>query len=124
MATTITCLLVTNDPDDFLEFSEALNEISKDAILVAVADTARAITLLVDKLQTPDFIFLNLSMYGGRPESFLKQVKENKKLSKVCVVGYGDSVSLNGTKSHVSHFLNDNFSYTDLKKFLIRLLNS
>lgn len=123
MTTTITCLLVTNDPDDFLEFSEALNEISKDAIVIAVADMTRAVALLAGKLSTPDYIFVNLSMPGVKPENFLRQMKENEKLKRLPVVGFGVSQNLDGIKSHLSHFLGEDYSYSDLKKFLMKLLN-
>ena len=122
MTKTIACLLVTNDPDDFLEFSEALNEISDDAILVAVADTTRAIKLLQEKLQRPDFILINLSMYGGMPETFLKLLIDHDTLKRVPVVGYGASENLDGVKSRISQFLGEDFSYADLKKSLTALL--
>jgi CheY-like chemotaxis protein len=114
-----TCLLVTDDPDDHHAFSEALAEISEDAIVVNVLDSQKALKLLSAGRHAPDYLFLDLSMNGIRINSFLKTIKSDDALRKIPTVVYGDQSAF----EQISHFedlvfFDEDYEYSELKNFL------
>jgi CheY-like chemotaxis protein len=117
-----TCLLVTDDPDDQLEFSEALNGIAKDAVLIAVADSKKALSLIENKLLMPSFIFLDISMVRIKPNEFINRVTKLK-LRNTTLVVYGKKKKVGNirlTKGEI--FLDSGYTYPELQQFLYRLL--
>jgi CheY-like chemotaxis protein len=118
-----TCLLVTDDPDDHLAFSEALKEISEQTTVMIILDSQKALDLITFKKHVPDYIFLDLSTHGIRINTFLKTLHADPKLVSIPIVVYGDQKSFEKVedKDRVSFFSKD-YEYTDLKKFLKEML--
>src|SRR5688500_10502081 len=114
-----TCLLVSDDPDDHIEFSEALYEISNDVILVTVTHPGKAVDLLVLRQCVPSYIFLNLEMNGLNPDDFLMAVEANADLKGIEIIAYGEYGDYDKLKTRrVTAFLNHQMSYTELRNFL------
>ena len=120
-----TCLLVTDDPDDHQAFSEALAEISDDAIVLNVLDSQKALKFLSTKRYAPDYIFLDLSMNGIRVNAFLNSIRADQQLVQIPTVLYGDRTTLDaiGRYDDVMFFDKD-YEYSELKNFLSEFIRS
>ena len=114
-----TCLLVTDDPDDHHTFSEALAEISENAIVLNVLDSEKALKLLKAKKHSPDYMFLDLSMNGIRINSFLKTIRTDEDLKHLPTVVYGEQSALDQI-GHYDNivFIDEDYEYSELKNFL------
>lgn len=119
-----TCLLVTDDPDDYQVFSEALSEISPSVVLVVVPDSEKALDLLKAKKFLPDYIFLDLSMHGVRGYNFLKVLKGDDALKRIPVVVYGSDGELEDAREiDIAAFFSKDYNYSELRRFLKDILN-
>lgn len=118
-----TCLLVSDDPDDHIEFSEALYEISNDVILVTVTHPGKAIELLALRQCVPAYIFLNLEMTGYDADDFLTAIEANGDLEGIEIIAYGEYSDYDKLKTRrISAFLNHQMSYTELRNFLQKVV--
>lgn len=118
-----TCLLLSDDPDDHIEFTEALQEVSGNYVLMAVHDAAKAIQLLAFNKLLPDLLIVDLTVSGLDAERFFETV-QRVELSHMSVVAYGDTMNLS-MRSHprIKVFLDDDMTYSDLRKVLTDVLN-
>jgi DNA-binding NtrC family response regulator len=115
-----TCLLVTDDPDDHLAFSEAVSEVSDKAVVLIILDSQKALSLLMAKTHTPDYIFLDLSMQGIRINPFLHEIRSEAGLGNIPTVVYGDIASLYSIESVDGvTFFDKDYEYSQLKNFLM-----
>lgn len=120
-----TCLLVTDDPDDHQAFSEAFSDVSREAIVLNVLDSNKALNLLQSKKHIPDYFFIDLSMHGMRVNTFLKIFRNDPAISKIPTVLYGlesdiDKVDDRGDLL----FFNKEFGYAELRNFLKKFIES
>jgi CheY-like chemotaxis protein len=119
------CLLVTDDPDDHQAFSEALSEISADAIVLIILDSQKAIQLFKAYAHRFDYIFLDLSMNGIRINSFLKGIAGNPDLKSVRILVYGEEGSFARIDSNEKLvFFKKEYEYSELRDFLKMFLIS
>lgn len=113
------CLLVTDDPDDHLAFSEALLEISEGAIVLIILDSQKAIQLFRTYTHKFDYIFLDLSMNGIRINSFLKSIDGNPGLKSVRILVYGEEGSFARIENNEKLvFFKKEYEYSELRDFL------
>lgn len=120
-----TCLLVSDDPDDHIEITEALYEISDDAVLVGITHAQKAMDLLALKRLLPDYVILNLAITGFNPDVFIKTLEEDPELQKIRLIAYGDDEDYRKLKSpRIAAFLNSDASYSELRNFLEDMLDS
>jgi CheY-like chemotaxis protein len=113
------CLLVTDDPDDHQAFTDALNEISDNAVVVVILDSLKALTLLLEKSFLPDYIFVDLSMNGIRINSFLKRLRQEERLKKIPIVLYGDKGNYAATEEYeLLFFFKKDYDFSELKNLL------
>jgi two-component SAPR family response regulator len=120
-----TCLLVSDDPDDHIEFSEALYEISNEIILISVTHPKKALDLLLMKKCNPDFIFVNLEMNGFSPDDFLTAIEQDPDLERISLIAFGEYSEYDKLKSRrISSFMNNDTSYSELRNFLAKVVNS
>ena len=118
-----TCLLISDDPDDHLEFSEAMYEVSNDTILISLVNARKAMDLLKANICVPDFIFFDLSD-GVHADVFLTAMQKNPIMENVPVIVYGDYSEYERiTTLGVAAYLNKDYSYSDLRAFLKKVLN-
>lgn len=113
------CLLVTDDPDDHQAFSEAISDISEKAIVLIILDSHKALELLKAKQQSPDYLFLDLSMHGIRINSFLKVLKQDLVLGSLPTLVYGEELSFSKIDDPANlFFFSKEYEYSALKNFL------
>ena len=113
-----TCLLVSDDPDDHIEFSEALSEISDDTVVMTISDPSKAVEVLLLKKCMPEYLLLNLGMYDFTPDDFFDSLKEDS-LKNVTVIAYGEAMNPSTVRhQRIDKFLDDGLSYSELKKAL------
>jgi CheY-like chemotaxis protein len=113
------CLLVTDDPDDHQAFTDALNEISDNAVVVVILDSHKALTLLLEKSFLPDYIFVDLSMNGIRINSFLKTLRLEDGFKTVPIVLYGDKGNYAATEEYEAlFFFKKDYDFSELKQLL------
>lgn len=118
------CLLISDDPDDHIEFTEALNEISNEIVLLTVADPEKAITLLARRLVNPEYIFLNLEMNDFTADDFLDALASNG-LEHIEIIAYGEYGDFDRLQAHrITAFLNSEMGYSDLTNFFAKLVSS
>jgi hypothetical protein len=111
-----TCLLISDDPDDHIEFSEALYEVSDDAVLVTVSDFKKALDLLTLRKCIPEFVFLNLAIPAFEQREFFDALDDDSVLKNVKVITYGESPEIKSAR--VTAVLDPDLSYSQLKDFL------
>ena len=119
-----TCLLISDDPDDHIEFSEALYEVSNDAVLVTVSDMKKSIDLLLLQKCVPEFIFLNLSI-ADLDLKGLFHALDRPGLDGIQVVAYAEPADATEERHQgITSFLDINSSYSQLKTYLRELLGN
>lgn len=114
-----TCLVISEDPDDHIEFSEALYEISDDIVVISVSDVRKAVDLLMLKRCIPDFIFLNGGIGDLEPDRFFGALNGEPLLKDVKVIAYGESMSLRSPR--VTATIESDLSFSELKGALRRV---
>lgn len=123
MTTLKTCLLISDDPDDHFEFSEALHETSDDVVLLSVFDSQKILELLQQKKVIPDFIFLDLSVDGSILTKFSDFLRADKTYSGTRLVPYGNDFAMGKPRSpNITSLPGKDFSYSELKEFLKGIL--
>jgi|SRR4051812_2887884 len=86
-------LLVDDDPDDLLLFSEALNEIEAHVSYESVPDGIEALKKLTSATHIPQLIFLDLNMPIMHGFECLKRIKANELLQKIPIIIFTTSSS-------------------------------
>jgi CheY-like chemotaxis protein len=85
-------LLVDDDEDDKLLFSEALTVLDKSIQCWTAADGQHALDILMFELVVaPDIIFLDLNMPRMNGMEFLKTIKSHRSYKKIPVIIYSTS---------------------------------
>lgn len=114
-----TCLLISDDPDDHIEFSEALNEVSEQCVMITVSDIRKAIDLLVHKKCVPEFVLLNLDIADFSSDDFFHALDGDSLLKNIRIVAYGDTVDSESVDlSRVNRFIDGDLTFSELKKEL------
>lgn len=93
MSDTYSLLLVDNDPDDFLIFSQAIERTGHPAACGHAVDGRVALELLEGMEQLPRFIFLDINMHGMNGLELLSVMERNPRLRDIPVVMYSTSNS-------------------------------
>lgn len=113
-----TCLLVSPDPDDQVEFTEALYEISEDITVLVVPDPRKAADLVLSKRLIPDYIIIDLEINGGH-DRFFEKLSKDPAFDKIFIIAYADFSEYEQDKStRISAFLERDSSYSSIKTFL------
>lgn len=119
-----TCLLITDDPDDHDAFSEALSEIASQNILFVISNSEKALALLQSKRHRPDYIFVDLTMYGMRKNYFLNTMSGDFELADIPIILYGDKTDCDKMNGFHCPFLSKDYSYAELRIFLAQVFKS
>jgi hypothetical protein len=119
-----TCLLISDDPDDHIEFSEALYDISDDTVLVMVSNPRKAVDLLALKRCIPEYIFLKIGINDFDPE-ILFETLDDPDLRHVQVIACVEAPEFARFRNpRIAAFLDADASYSELKTFLARLMGA
>lgn len=114
-----TCLLISDDPDDHIEFSEALNEISEECVMITVSDVRNAIDLLLHKKCLPEFVLLNLGIADFSSDDFFNALDGDVLFKNIRIIAYGDTVdSETADLSRINRFIGSDLGFSELKKKL------
>jgi hypothetical protein len=118
-----TCLLISDDPDDHIEFTEALYEIADDVVVLIVPDPGRASDLVLSKRHIPDYLIVDLGINGFTHDDFFAKLQQDPDLSKIFIVAYGDDADYANAKTmRFSTFLNRDSTYSDMRTLLRKML--
>lgn len=117
-----TCLLISDDPDDHTEFSEAIYEISDDVVLLSVSHIRKATDLLASGKCVPEFILLNLAIPEFDPDGFFGILNDDPVFKRVQVIAYGEAVGIRSPRVQV--MLDHDLSYSELKKSLGKVMGT
>lgn len=113
------CLLVTDDPDDHIAFTDAITEHTRNAVVLVILDSQKALEFLIEKSLHPDYIFLDLSMHGIRINSFIKTLRADKAFAGIPTVLYGSQANFAGVDDTSDViFFDKEYTYSALKEFL------
>jgi hypothetical protein len=118
------CLLLTDDPDDQQSFSNAISEIAPENILISVIDANHAVKLLSSQKIHPDFVFVDVSMYGLDVSKIRITTNREGAPGKVPLALYGYEEDSGAARS-LSDFpyLNKDCTYSDLINFIRSVLH-
>ena len=118
-----TVLLISDDPDDHVQFTEVTNEIAADVAVVAILDSRKASHFLSAKPFIPDLIIVNLSMNELDGELF-RRINTDGELTNTPLLVYGEFSEFAGVPSkRVSAFLENDFTYSRLRTLMQKILN-
>lgn len=118
-----TCLLISDDPDDHIEFSEALYEIASDAVLMTVSDVQKAVQVLILKKCTPEYVFLNVGMPGLTLDEFFSALNHDATLTNITIIAFGDNIDRDSINtSRITTFIDEGLSFSELKNELRKVI--
>lgn len=83
-------MLITDDPDDHNEISEAIARISENIVVVIILDSDQAGRVLSAKAHVPDFLIIDLAMEGLNINAMLELIRSDAKLSRIPILTYGE----------------------------------
>ena len=117
-----TTLLISDDLDDHLSFTEAFQTVAPGMVVIAILSQEKALELLRSRKLVPDYIFLDMTTPDSDLTKFLSSVKMIEDGKKFSVTVYGeDSDTPNRTISGVSKFDKD-YEFPQLINFFKTLL--
>jgi hypothetical protein len=114
------CLLVTDDPDDQLEFTEALDQVTNDILVLTIAASEKALYVVEENIIVPDYLFLNLTIEDLDSSAWATYLARH---SSVVTVTFGDVDFFQTLNKKTVHFLNHDFNFSQLRNFLTQLIN-
>jgi CheY-like chemotaxis protein len=121
-----TFLIVDDDEDDHLFFTEALLEVNAKAILLHAANGLQAIRILQNGTQNPQFIFSDLNMPLMNGIEFLIMIKKEKLFSEIPIYILTTSINTDARQEALAAGAAGFFSkpprIEDLKKILKTVL--
>jgi hypothetical protein len=118
-----TCLLISSDPDDHTEFSEAIDDICKDTVLMSVSNSRKALDMLTARLYIPAYIFLDLSAEDLDIDHFLNDIDTTYRSGEIQLIIYGNDQDFQQVKNNkFSDFFNRDSGFTMLKEFLLQII--
>ena len=121
-----TILLVDDDPDDQMLFSEALFEANASVVYTSAVDGVDALQQLHPSATLPDLIFMDVNMPRMDGISCLKEIRGTDNLRNIPVVMY--STSSYYYKECIEHgaldYIEKPNDYTQLCNTLKNILNS
>lgn len=120
-------LIVDDDRDDVDLFCEAIAEIDDSIECLSATDGEQALRVLLSKVPSPDFIFLDLNMPKLSGKQCLIEIKKSKKWRSIPVIIYTTSKNEEDKretkKLGAAGFITKPSSYKDILRTLSRVLN-
>lgn len=117
-----TTLLISDDLDDHLSFTEAFQRVAPAMVVIAVLSQEKALELLRSRKLVPDYIFLDMTTPDSDLTKFLSNVKMIEDGKKFSVTVYGeDNDMINRQRSGISKFDKD-YEFPQLVDFFKSLI--
>lgn len=93
-----TTLLISDDLDDHLSFTEAFAKVLPSMVVVAVLSQDKAIELLSSRKLVPDYVFLDLTSPNSDVSALLASIRNNEDGKHISFTAYGgeESFSVEG----------------------------
>lgn len=114
-----TCLLVSDDPDDHVELTEAIYEVSEDVIVLLISDNHRASDLVLSKRHIPDFLMMDIAVNGFDHNNFFAHLEADPDFAHLSLIVYGDEGDFEHiTSEKVVARLPRDLTYSKIKIFL------
>ena len=114
-----TCLLVSDDPDDHAELTEAIYEVFEDVIVLLVSDNRRAADLILSKRHIPEFLMMDVAVNGFDHNNFFARLETDPDFAHLSLIVYGDDGDFEHiTSEKVVARLTRDLTYSRLKMFL------
>src|SRR5690606_20748319 len=114
-----TCLLVSDDPDDHVMFTEVLHDISSDIVLINVMDALKAFRLLSSGRYHPDYLIVDASNAANDVAAF----EQAPELERIPLVVYGEFPHVTTTTtSRAVAFLGNDLTYSRLRTMLAAVI--
>ena len=118
-----TCLLVSDDPDDHVEITEAIYEIADDIVVFVVSDARRAASLLLSKRHIPDYFIVDIGVNGFTHDHFFSSLKTDSEYKSMFVLAYGDASEFENLRlDGISAFMERDTSYSVIRDFLRKVI--
>ena len=86
-------LFIDDDPDDYLIFCDALNEINPQARCQYKENGPTALAFLQEELVLPNYIFLDINMPGMDGAECLRRIKKDERLKDIPVIIFSTSLT-------------------------------
>ena len=121
----MTILTVDDDEEDIEIFLEAVRDIDSSILCVVARSAEEALMILNSDMDLPQYIFLDINMPKIDGHSCLKEIKKDKRFSKIPVIMYS---TYNGKKEMEMYrglgadYLPKQNSYNDLIRALKKVL--
>jgi hypothetical protein len=111
-------LFISDDPDDFQVFQEAIDEISKDIVLMNIGDSKKALRYLRQSQTLPDYLFIDLTMADSYAALF-REMSSDSRLKNIPKIALVDDESRAGL-DHQFFLIDKGLDFGELKHELIR----
>jgi hypothetical protein len=111
-------LFISDDPDDYQTYQEAIDEISRDIVLVNIGDSKKAMRYLRQIQILPDYLFIDLTMPDSYASLFM-EVNTNSRLKRVPTIAVVDDESRRQVDSQF-FLIDKSIDFAELKNELVR----
>jgi hypothetical protein len=117
-------LLITDDPDDFIEFSSALDEISPEAVLLTIPNSQKAKRVLEERILVPHCVLINLLMHDANVDQILSTLASGQAYAETRKIAYGgEGVEFNTlSRRQDADFLRSGLPYSELRSRLTKII--
>lgn len=116
---------MTDDPDDHQTFTEAINRVATDTIVLIVVDSSKARKLLISQTHVPDYLLIDLSMDGLDIKDFLDAIRGNPLLTRIPILTYGSPSEYADIDDRMGLvFFAKDYEYSQLQAILSEFLSN
>jgi CheY-like chemotaxis protein len=121
----MTILTVDDDEEDIEIFLEAVRDIDSSILCLVARSAEEALMILNSDMDLPHYIFLDINMPKVDGNSCLREIKRDKRFSKIPVIMYSTydgKKEMEMYRGMGAHYLPKQNSYNDLIKELRKVL--
>lgn len=117
-----TTLLISDDLDDHLCFTEAFAKVLPSMVVVAVLSQDKAIELLSSGKLVPDYVFLDLTSPNSDVSALLSSIRKNEDGKPISFTAYGGEESFSGQELGAMSRFDKDYEFPQLVNFCQELI--
>lgn len=118
-------LLITDDPDDHIVFSSALDEVSTDAVVITIGNCHKAMLILEQSVFVPYCVLINLLMEDANADQILSALGGVNYSDTIKFAFGGEGMEFNALVNRNDvNFLRSSLPYTQLRERFSELLQA